>query len=170
MASQLTVDNIVGATSSDKIHIPGHVIQAVSSYTGVKTTVTSTTFVDVTDLSVTITPTSSTSKILILFNGHGGHDNTNYFLWNIVRNSTSIAQPAGGNYAATMNAYTGDNVSNGFAIQSVGMNFLDSPATTSATTYKIQVATTGNTAILNGRPGNANGQTISSLTVMEIAQ
>ena len=171
MASQLTVDNIVGATSSDKIHIPGHVIQVVSAIKDDKQTVTSTSFVDVTGLSVSITPTSTSSKILVLFNGYGGHDNTNYFLWNIVKDSTAIAQPAGSNpYPATMNSYTGDSVSSGYAIQSVNMNFLDSPSTTSATTYKIQVRTTGGTATVNGRPSNTNGATVSNITVMEIAQ
>ena len=171
MASTLTVDNIVGATSSDKIHIPGHVVQVVSAIKDDKQTVTSTSFLDVTGLSVSITPTSSTSKVLVLFNGHGGHDNTNYFLWNIVRGSTTLAQPAGSNpYPATMNSYTGDSVSSGSAFQNLGMTFLDSPATTSATTYKIQVRTTGGTATVNGRPSNTNGAAVSTITVMEIAQ
>jgi len=171
MASTLTVDNIVGATSSDKIHIPGHVIQVVSATKTDKQTVTSTSFLDVTGLSVSITPTSSTSKVLVLFNGHSGHDNTNYFLWNIVRGSTAIAQPAGSNpYPSTANSYVGDSVASGYAIQSVNMNFLDSPATTSATTYKIQVRATGGTATVNGRPANTNGATVSTITVMEIAQ
>ena len=171
MASTLTVDNIVGATSSDKIHIPGHVIQVVSAIKDDKQTVTSTSFVDVTGLSVSITPTSTSSKILVLFNGHGGHDNTNYFLWNIVRGSTAIAQPAGSNlYPATANSYVGDGVSSSTNFQNLGMNFLDSPATTSATTYKIQVRTTGGTAIVNGRPSNTNGSAVSTITVMEIAQ
>jgi len=171
MASQLTVDNIVGATSSDKIHIPGHVIQVVSAIKTDKQTVTSTSFLDVTGLSVSITPTSSTSKVLVLFNGHGGHDNTNYFLWNIVRDSTTLAQPAGSpSYPATANSYVGDSVASGSAFQNLGMTFLDSPSTTSATTYKIQVRTTGGTAIVNGRPSNTNGAAVSTITVMEIAQ
>ena len=171
MGSTLTVDNIVGATSSSKGMIPGHVVQVVSAIKDDKQTVTSTSFVDVTGLSVSITPTSTSSKILVLFNGYGGHDNTNYFLWNIVRGSTALAQPAGSpNYPATMNSYTGDSVSGGFAIQSVNVNFLDSPSTTSATTYKIQVLTTAGTATVNGRPSNTNGATVSNITVMEIAQ
>jgi hypothetical protein len=171
MASTLTVDNIVGATSSDKIHIPGHVIQVVSATKTDKQTVTSTSFLDVTGLSVSITPTSSTSKVLVLFNGHGGHDNGNYFLWNIVRDSTTLAQPAGSPaYPATANAYVGDNIASGSAFQNLGMTFLDSPSKTSATTYKIQVRTTGGTAIVNGRPANTNGAAVSTITVMEIAQ
>jgi hypothetical protein len=148
----------------------GSVLQVVSAIKDDKQTITSTSFIDVTGLSVSITPISTSSKILVLFNGYGGHDNTNYFLWNIVRGSTTLAQPAGSNqYPATMNSYTGDSVSGGYAIQSVNVNFLDSPSTTSATTYKIQVRTTAGTATVNGRPSNTNGATVSNITVMEIA-
>ena len=171
MASTLTVDNIEGATTSDKIHIPGHVVQVVSAIKTDKQTVTSTSFVDITDLSVSITPTSSTSKVLIILDGHGGHDNVNYMLWNIVRGSTAIAQPAGSNpYPASANSYTGDSVSSNQAIQKYSMTFLDSQTTTNATTYKIQTRTTSGTATVNGRPGNTNGATVSTITVLEIAQ
>ena len=169
--STLSVDTIQGQTTASKVMIPGHVVQVVSATKTDKQTVTSTSFVDVSNLSVSITPSSTSSKVLVLVNGHGGHDNTNYLLFNIVRGSTTIAQPAGSNpYASTMNSYVGDSVANGYAIQTVGMNFLDSPSTTSATTYKIQVKTTGGTATINGRPSNTNGAIVSTITVMEIAQ
>ena len=148
----------------------GSVLQVVSAIKDDKQTVTSTSFLDVTDLSVSITPSSTSNKVLVLFNGHGGHDNTNYFLWNIVRGSTTIAQPDGSpNYPATANAFVGDSVASGSAFMNIGMVFLDSPSTTSATTYKIQVRTTGGTAIVNGRPANTNGAAVSTITVMEIA-
>jgi hypothetical protein len=69
-----------------------------------------------------------------------------------------------------MNSYTGDNVSGGLAIMNSGMTLLDTPNTTNATTYKIQARTTSGTATINGRPANGNGATVSSITVMEIAQ
>ena len=157
-----------GLTDSD---MPtGSVLQVVSAIKTDKQTITSTSFLDATDLSVSITPSSTSNKVLVIFDGHGGHDNGNYFLWNIVRDSTTLAQPAGSpSYPATANAYVGDNVASGSAFQNLGMTFLDSPSTTSATTYKIQVRTTGGTAIVNGRPANANGAAVSTITVMEIA-
>jgi len=164
----ITSAKLAGLTDSD---MPaGSVLQVVSAIKDDKQTVTSTSFLDVTDLSVSITPSSTSNKVLVLFNGHGGHDNTNYFLWNIVRGSTTIAQPDGSpNYPATANAFVGDSVASGSAFMNIGMVFLDSPATTSATTYKIQVRTTGGTAIVNGRPANTNGAAVSTITVMEIA-
>ena len=174
--STLYVDTITEKTAGNGVQITdlvpkaGSVVQVVSAIKTDKQTVTSTSFVDVSDLSVSITPTSSTSKVLVTFDGHGGHDNQNYFLWNIVRDSTAIAQPAGSNpYPATANTYVGDSVASGYAIMKYGMTFLDSPSTTSATTYKIQVRTTGGTATVNGRPSNTNGAAISTITVMEIA-
>jgi len=171
MASTLTVDNIEGATTSSKVLIPGHVTNVVQAVKTDKDTVTSTSFVDVSGLSVSITPTSTSSKILVIVNAHGGHHTSNYMLWNIVRGTTTIAQPTVAHfYPATFNSYTGDNVSSGTTIQNSGMTFLDSPSTTSATTYKVQVRTTGGTATVNGRPSNTNGATVSTITVMEIAQ
>jgi len=171
MASTLTVDNIVGATSASKVMIPGHVANVVQALKTDKDTVTSTSFVDVSGLSVSITPTSSSSKILVTVNMHGGHDTANYMLCNIVRDSTAIGQPTVAHlFPATFNSYTGDNVSGGYAIQNSGMTLLDSPNTTNATTYKVQVRTTGGTATVNGRPSNTNGATVSTITVMEIAQ
>ena len=118
-----------------------------------KQTVTSTSFVDITGLSVSITPSSTSSKIIVIANLHVGHDTSNYCLCNIVRDSTAIGQPTGSNpYPATMNSYTGDNVSSGLAIQNSGMTLLDTPHTTNATTYKIQARTTAGTATINGRP------------------
>ena len=171
MASTLTVDNIEGATTASKVMIPGHVTNVVQAIKTDKDTVTSTSFVDVSGLSVSITPTATTSKILVIVNAHGGHDTANYMLWNVVRDSTAIGQPTvAHSYPATFNSYTGDNVSSGTAIMNSGMTLLDSPSTTSATTYKVQVRTTGGTATVNGRPSNTNGITVSTITVMEIAQ
>ena len=47
--------------------------------------------------------------------------------------------------------------------------FLDSPSTTSATTYKIQGLTDGNSFVVNRRGDDANKTSISTITVMEIA-
>ena len=50
------------------------------------------------------------------------------------------------------------------------MTFLDTPNTTSATTYKLQVRSpSGNTFYINEREGNSDYRTISTITVMEVA-
>ena len=179
MASILNVDQINNAAGTSAITIdsngnalmPGHVVQVKNALKTNKQTITSTLFIDITDLSVSITPSSTSSKIIVIANLHVGHDTINYCLCNIVRDSTAIGQPSGSNlYPATMNSYTGDNVSGGLAIMNSGMTLLDTPNTTNATTYKIQARTTSGTATINGRPANGNGATVSSITVMEIAQ
>jgi hypothetical protein len=164
----ITSAKLAGLTDSD---MPaGSVLQVVSATKTDKQTITSTSMIDVTGLSVSITPSSTSSKILTIVNCHGGHDNTNYMLWNIVRNSTAVsASTSGHNYLSMMNSYVGDSVASGSAFLNLGMNFLDSPNTTSATTYKVQVLTTGGTAIVNGRTANTNGGTVSTITAMEIA-
>jgi len=66
MASTLTVDNIVGATSSDTVHLPGHVVQLVnSSITGSSGSANSSSWLD-TGNTLTITPKYSDSKILVI--------------------------------------------------------------------------------------------------------
>ena len=67
MGSTLTVDNIQGATAAASVKLPsGYVIQTqYGSQSGARTTSTSTSWVDVTGSSVTITPKYNTSKILI---------------------------------------------------------------------------------------------------------
>ena len=72
MGSTLTVDNIQGATASSKVGIPGHVIrieQAVKTDT--QTSQTSFTFLDISGLTLTLTPTAATSKFFISFPAHG---------------------------------------------------------------------------------------------------
>lgn len=129
---------------------------------------TSGTFTDVTGLSVSITPTSSSSKVLVfvsIYNGNGTATQLNSF--NLVRGSTNIAQPASATYSASMNWSANSTDSGGIA----GLVHLDSPATTSATTYKIQMKTTvGSTGYVNRRGDNSTVTAVSSITAIEILQ
>ena len=66
MASTLTVDNIVGATTSANVHIPGHVIQIVRGVIPTSSETISSTSYAASSLYVTITPKSSTSSVLLM--------------------------------------------------------------------------------------------------------
>jgi hypothetical protein len=140
---------------------------------------TSTTYADVTGLSVTITPNSSTSKILIFAQVAA---TVSY----IAGASCSI-QLAGGNSgtyvgAAASNrvrsALTGSPTASSYGVTSLPYQtivYLDSPATTSATTYKVQVRTgSAGTLYVNRSVDDTDssqfGRSASSITVMEIAQ
>jgi len=116
----------------------GKVLQVVEGTTTSYATSSTTTFID-SNLSATITPSASTSKILVIVAQAGcGHDANNggaYF--RLVRGSTSIAAVGDGIYG-----YSSVNV-NGRRGYSLAITCLDSPATTSATTYKTQFANDG---------------------------
>jgi hypothetical protein len=146
----------------------GSVLQVVSTTKTTTFSTTSTSFTDVTGLSVSITPTSAASKILVICTMAVGHASSRTASANLVRNSTTICQPTPTQaYTATKNAY----VANGDTTSSADFHFLDSPATTSATTYKVQVCTNiGDNAMVVGNrtPGN-DMNSASTITVMEIA-
>ena len=143
----------------------GKVLQVQSTTKTDSFSTTSTSFTDITGLSVSVTPTSTSNKILVMV-CIGTHDATaaSTGAYQIVRGSTAIGVGSTST-AATM----------GFTIEAdrgegMSMNFLDSPSTTSATTYKLQMRSpSGNTLYVNERQGNTDYRTISTITVMEIA-
>lgn len=101
------------------------------------TSTNSTTYVDVTGLSVSITPSAATSKILVIASlfMYGGSGQTNGFA-RLVRGSTAIAVGATAGSRTPVSMFNADGKG-----CTVGMCFLDAPATTSATTYKVQFRT-----------------------------
>jgi hypothetical protein len=170
------IDNYVSSVSASKLTgsrtIPkgtmpaGTVLQVVSTTKTDTFSTASLTFVDVTGLSVTITPTSTSSQILVFVSSNYATSTTSVFgIFNLLRGSTNIAQPS------TSPAFSGTTVSYtsvGDVVNNWSMLFLDSPATTSATTYKIQAKTNTGTAYVNRR-NTADVAQVSTITVMEIA-
>lgn len=145
---------------------PGTVLQVVSFNTDTSVGSSSSTLVD-TGLTVSITPTSASSKILVMYNLfiYGGTNNSMTSRTVLLRNSTTIRDLVGTFY---------DSVQYPTAIQSLdACYYLDSPATTSTLTYKVQFCRYsyagsygGNlyTGYLSGTPLNT-----SQITLMEIA-
>ena len=166
--SQLKVNSIVpvgGLPSGAN----GGIIQTIQT---VKTDVfshNSTSFTDLTGLSATITPSSSSSKILCdirIYISLGSSSGTTTAIFNLVRGSTNIGQPDGSNvHNATLHNWSSDAY-----MSTPNMNFLDSPATTSATTYKVQVKGDGTAATIfvNKYYNSANYRGISTLTLYEV--
>lgn len=125
-------------------------------------------YVDITGFSVTITPQSASNKILVdcqIYNSNGNA--VNFF--RMLRGSTFINQPSGtSSSGASYNAhafsyYNADNHQSTSCIK-----LLDSPATTSATTYKVQMGVTSGTGTVNAFTGTTNYYGISTITAMEI--
>ena len=153
MSSTLYVDKIVEKTSAAGVHIPGHVMQVVSGSTTTNTVSTSATFADTT-LSASITPTSASSKILILVDQNvRAQGNDSWLGLRILRGSVVVKQTS---YLASS--------STGYANSQAAYNHLDSPNTTSATVYKTQFNKSQGTS---ARVQDNN--VISTITLMEIA-
>ena len=151
----------------------GAVLQVVSTAKTDTFTTTSNSFADVTGLTATITPSSTSSKILVLVSTNAGTNPSGVAEFRLLRGSTEIllADSAGSRSQTTFTLYTGSG-DNGAA--GVGMNFLDSPNTTSATTYKITMRSNTNGQIVgvNRTQGDVDGASTSrgtsTITLMEI--
>jgi hypothetical protein len=153
--------------------VPVQVIQTV------KTDLFSTTsgpFVDVPGWSATITPTSSSNRILVMASAYANSPGTSAY-GVLVRNSSLIflGDAAGANQprASFGQAWGGGDGGGSTAGALWSLNFLDSPATTSATTYKIQVSSAGTTLWINGSYGVADAsfsqRMPASMILMEIS-
>lgn len=129
-------------------------------------------FVDCTGLTVTITPAATDSKIYVMLSISGG--GMEGFRYQLVRGSTAIAIGTGSIGSRTAASGAGSN-RNYDELENACSNFLDSPSTTSATTYKIQVSAgnTGTDSKINATrndPDSSYGiRTASTITVMEVA-
>lgn len=146
----------------------GSVLQVVQgTLTGTFST-TSSTYVD-TGVSATITPTSNTSKILVFVSTMAGVSTVNdSFYSTIFRNSTNIYYGSDAGKAMMGRQYqTNSGASDGWQLN---LSYLDSPATTSATTYSLRIRTDGNGATLYvGRIVAANEAGGGVIQLMEIA-
>ena len=153
----------------------GSVLQVVSTTKTDTFSTTSSPFVDITGLSVSITPRSTSSTILVNFSVNRGASVGAISGFQLLRGATAICigDAASLRTRATTGAYPGSaDASN--AIITSGMIYLDSPATTSATTYKLQVKSdvSGQTTYINrtGSDGDSTAyvRCASTITVQEI--
>ena len=153
----------------------GKILQVVQGTTSTQVTVTGLTFAD-SGLSASITPSSTTSKILIVtsqnYELRRTDSNYSYVLggFRLLRGSSTIWQPNQEDSNGSFGIGTQLNGSNIDAINDFHvMNYLDSPSTTSATTYKTQMRsyTSAGRIIAQKNSANANGR--SSITLMEIS-
>ena len=130
---------------------------------------------NVTGLSASITPTSATSKILVTVNigGMNGTAGTAQAIVLLLRGSTVIGTGTGSGGRPGINARGYYNDTN--TAVPVSFSFLDSPSTTSSTTYQVNLGTdaSGQPVYLNRTPNDADSiicpRFSSTITVMEIA-
>tara|TARA_B110000902_G_scaffold103930_1_gene122704 strand:- start:165 stop:668 length:504 start_codon:yes stop_codon:yes gene_type:complete len=161
---------IRGSDNFDSSEV-GKVLQVVSttSATGFTTTATSLTN---TGVELAITPTLSTSKILVLITTSiGGTPSSNPAV-GIRRDSTDIALgTAGGSRRAATGSILA--ASSTHSTISIGLSHLDAPATTALTTYRITLsARSGYTVSINRSSSDADAiyvvRPVTTITLMEI--
>ena len=181
--SQLKVNSIIpilGVASGQG----GGIVQVISAYKGDRFTTTSTSFVDITGMSVTITPKSASNKILLMGSFGAASTRKNDLdhgqAIRVLRNGSvdnKLNGSADGSrsrlcWKGNGNQFNADHNPGG-----QGFSGVDDPSSTSALTYKLQVACQSSSYafILNGNFNNTdgtqiyNGRFMSSLIAMEIS-
>ena len=157
----------------------GGILQVVSTTKTDTFTMSSTTFTTLTGLTATITPRSTSSKILVMVNTNGSASAsiTTNMLYRLMRDSTELAiGDASG--SKTRVTFGGNSLvqagGNTNTMRSVSMSALDSPSTTSSVTYSVDIAGTQATAIYVNRAwdeadASSYVRGASTITLMEIA-
>jgi hypothetical protein len=155
---------VAGALPSNVIGAGG-ILQVVSNTTQTSTTVASATPADTT-LTATITPTSSTSKILVIVQQQARFSRSSLeqgVALTLLRGATTLVNQ-GDRYGGYI--YGAGITTVEMALQ-IPIVYLDSPATTSSTTYKLQgrvLATTSSGTVIFQQESQ-----MSTITLMEIA-
>ena len=175
--SVTSADLASGAITSGSLPA-GSILQVQSTLKQDAFSTASTSFTDITGLSVSITPSSTNSKILISANFTASADSWDSgfgALFALVRDSTYVCLGTGGtnNATAGFNGWANAAGSTSGNFSSVSINFLDSPSTTSEVTYKVQARhtyTAGTYSLYVGRRAqNDIAGFASVITVMEVA-
>jgi len=150
----LTLPATTGTVLTTTSPKAGNVIQVVNATTSTGSSTTSTSFV-ASNLTASITPTSSSSKILVLVGGFGYATALNYAYYTIARGTTVLSSGSSGLSAL----YNNDGS------VPISMFWLDSPATTSSTSYTayFKRGASGTAYFIE----NINGTGV--ITLMEIA-
>jgi len=149
----------------------GKILQVVSTAKTDTTSTTSGSFADISGMTLSITPAATSSKILLLVQTYICGGSTANQPINLLRDSTviGVADPAA-DY--TMPFRQSADAQNQYQMFLLNTTFLDSPSTTSATTYKLQWKTNSGTLYLNrsvdeGGMG-AGVNACSTITAMEV--
>lgn len=167
----ITSDNITSLAASkltgqvaDANAPSGSVVQVLQyRFTSTFSTL-STSFVDVTGFELTITPSSSSNKILVQVSLEAFHSALQQDEYRILRNGSDPASISGGRLWFSTGYYGSGTSAPGSTV------FLDSPSSTSALTYKLQARSRHGSTTYIGYDWNADSPSgCHTLTLMEIA-
>ncbi len=138
----------------------GKILQVVQGVTTTSTTISSTSLTDTT-ITASITPTSATSTILVMVDAQAyitRASNTCYTGWALLRGATNIYDRSNEGFMAI----TANGASAVELVANSQMIYVDSPATTSATTYKVQAK------VVSGSITLQRNSVPSSITLIEV--
>jgi len=162
--------NIVGVCTSgfSKTGGFGKILQVVSQNLTTQMSTASTSYVD-SGLTASITPSATSSKILIMINIGVSIDGDHNGYLKLLRDSTEINSGSGGDNNSLFGV-NGNSTASRYAPMMEACTFLDSPSTTSATTYKVQVRShnAGFTMYINRRSNDTNFGVASNITLLEV--
>ena len=158
----------------------GKILQVVQTVKTDTTSINSATYADLSGLTATITPSSTSNKILVSFVLQYGGSNNSYVAFKAYRGSTLLPVGTTGTGNMTNASFGGfqEQGNSQFGIQTAVWQYLDSPSSTSALTYKLQWASVyqpgGTYQIYLNRPYNADNNAynifgVSSVTAQEVA-
>jgi hypothetical protein len=151
----------------------GRVLQVVSTTKTDTFSTSSASFTDITGVSVSITPSNASNKIMVfaLVYVGGPVSTTGQAMTRLMRDATAIA--IGDASGSRTQAGSESGFATTFYMAPALHTFLDSPATTSSVTYKVQMRVTADTFFVNrtGADSDATSESrvVSTITVMEIA-
>ena len=158
----------------------GKILQVVQTVKTDTTSISSATYADLSGLTATITPASTSNKILVSFVLQYGGSNNSYVAFKAYRGSTLLPVGTTGTGNMTNASFGGfqEQGNSQFGVQTAAWQYLDSPSSTSALTYKLQWSSVyqpgGTYQIYLNRPYNADNNAynifgVSSVTAQEVA-
>lgn len=181
---QAATGTAVNVASGHVLNAAGHVLQVKQALFRGNEYHNTSSYTDVTDLSIDITPSSTSNKMLVSFDFHAHASSNQRFGVRVVRDGSMILPPidysgqglgsSGADLGVRNAAHAlGTGKGSNIGEPATSMTLLDSPNTTSQVTYKLQAFAEGSQYIyINTIVTNSNANTvfvpISSLTVMEI--
>jgi len=155
LPASFTAGQVLTAAQMNNLRGAFRILQVVQSQLDTSFQTTSGSFVS-TGLTGTITPSSTSSKVLVIFSGNQGNQTANITYTTVYRGTTA------GTNLGTSNGFATDyalNIHRSFG----GAVYLDSPSTTSAQVYTVAMKTSGGTADFNADTARC------TLTLMEVS-
>ena len=167
MASVLKVDQLQGVSNANNVIVPGAIIQTQVGYVTAWTTTTSYALVS-TGLAVTITPKFNTSNVLITIalNGVYTQEAAHYVRIHLYKGGSNLSGISTAHGQALASSSNETEYATGLSTV-----YLDSPATTSATTYKLQIRgdNTNSPLKINRYSETNDYYGVSTLTLREVS-